>query len=95
MSLISFEDKVKTIDQPSIPRRGKLTYEDTNIIKKSVNALYQILGLDANTYDSNSTYAVGDLVVYDNAIYECNNEITTAEEWTESNWTLVPIIVND
>nr|DAL65804.1 MAG TPA_asm: ChiA1-BD-binding domain protein [Caudoviricetes sp.] len=93
MALIDYEDKVQTIDQPSVPKRGKLTYEDANMIKNSVNGLYTALGLNENTYDSTSTYAVGDLVIYNNAIYECTTAITTAEEWTESNWTLVPIIV--
>lgn len=94
MALIDYEDKVQTIDQPSVPKRGKLTYEDANMIKNSVNGLYTALGLNENTYDSTSTYAVGDLVIYNNAIYECTTAITTAEEWNQEHWTLVPIIVN-
>lgn len=95
MALIDFEDKVQTIDQPSIPRRGKLTYQDANMIKQVVNGLYTALGLDVDTYDSASTYAVGDMVVYDNKIYECKTVITTAENWNASKWQLVPIFVDE
>lgn len=50
------------------------------------------LGLDQDTYDSTATYSVGDLVIHDNIIYECNTDIDTAEEWDETKWDVVPII---
>ena len=59
------------------------------------NKLLTAFGLDTDTYDETSTYAVGDLVVYDNTIYECITAITTAEAWDSSKWTIVPIIVNE
>lgn len=39
-------------------------------------------------YSSSSTYKVGDLVIYNNSLYKCNTDITTAEEWNASHWTL-------
>lgn len=39
-------------------------------------------------YSSSSTYKVGDLVIYNNSLYKCNTDITTAEEWNTSHWTL-------
>ena len=61
----------------------------------NADRLLTALGLKNNTYDSTSTYAVGDLVVYNNTIYECIVAVTTAEEFDSSKWDLVPIIVNE
>jgi len=41
----------------------------------------------APEYDSTATYAVGDLVLHEGVMYECNTAITTAEEWTAGHWT--------
>lgn len=59
------------------------------------NKLLTAFGLDTDTYDETSTYAVGDLVVYDNTIYECITAVSTAEAWDSSKWEIVPIIVNE
>ena len=45
----------------------------------------------APTYSSSSTYAVGDYVLYNGALYECNTAITTAEAWTAAHWTAVKV----
>lgn len=47
-----------------------------------------------DAYDSTSTYAVGDLVIYDNGLYKCNTAITEAEEWNSSHWDLTTIAEN-
>lgn len=68
-----------------------------NAIDDSNNNISNIrtaLGLSTDTYSSTSTYALGDLVVYNNMIYECTTAITSAETWNQEHWTLVPIIVN-
>lgn len=68
-----------------------------NAINDSNNNISNIrtaLGLSTDTYSSTSTYALGDLVVYNNMIYECTTAITSAETWNQEHWTLVPIIVN-
>lgn len=41
----------------------------------------------APEYSSSSTYAVGDLVLKDGQLYECNTTIGTAEAWNSSHWT--------
>ena len=61
--------------------------------------LEQILGVAFSTiepnfagaYDSTSTYAVGDYVVYEHDLYVCNTAITTAEDWTAAHWTQTDI----
>ena len=41
----------------------------------------------APAYDASSTYAVGEYVMHNNALYRCTTAITTAEEWTAAHWT--------
>ena len=42
-------------------------------------------------YDAESTYAIGDMVIHDNALYVCSTAITTAEAWNSAHWTLTDI----
>ena len=42
-------------------------------------------------YDAESTYAVGDMVIHENALYVCSTAITTAEAWNSAHWTLTDI----
>lgn len=46
-----------------------------------------------NLYNPESTYAVGDFCYYENELYECNTDISTAEAWNAAHWT--KIIVKD
>lgn len=59
-----------------------------------LSKILKALGLNNDTYDSTKTYAVGDMVIKDYAIYECKTAITTAEEWNSAHWSIVPIITN-
>ena len=63
-------------------------------IQDDVDNLKIALGLDQDTFSTSSTYVVGDLVIYNNTIYECTTAVTTAGDWDSSKWTIVPIIVN-
>ena len=45
----------------------------------------------APTYSTSATYAVGDYVLYNSGLYECNTAITTAEAWTAAHWTAVKV----
>lgn len=45
----------------------------------------------APAYSTSFTYAVGDLVTYDNNLYRCSTAINVAEAWTPSHWTLIPM----
>ena len=38
-------------------------------------------------YDATQTYAVGDMVMYKDNLYECTTAIATAEVWTAAHWT--------
>ena len=42
-------------------------------------------------YDAESTYAIGDMVIHENALYVCSTAITTAEAWNSAHWTLTDI----
>ena len=51
-----------------------------------------VLGEDiANEYSSSSTYAVGDYVIHNHALYKCVTAITVAEAWTAAHWTDVAL----
>ena len=41
----------------------------------------------AAEYSSSSTYAVGDIVLKDGALYKCSTAISTAEAWNSAHWT--------
>ena len=45
----------------------------------------------APNYSTSSTYAVGDYVLYNGALYRCTTAITTAESWTSGHWTAVKV----
>lgn len=46
----------------------------------------------ADTFDSTATYAVGDLVMYNNLFYRCIAPITTPGPWSGvTNWTRITI----
>lgn len=44
------------------------------------------LSIVADEYSSKSTYAVGDLCLYKNAMYRCTTAITAAESWNAAHW---------
>lgn len=41
----------------------------------------------ADAYDAAQTYAVGDLVIYENRLYKCTTAVTVAESWDSTKWT--------
>ena len=41
----------------------------------------------APVYSDQSTYAIGDYVLYDKVLYVCNTTISVAESWTAAHWT--------
>lgn len=91
MAMITYDDKSNINTLPSIPAVNKITDIDLNEIKAVVNAtIISGLGLDTNTFSTSTTYSVGDLVVYDNKIYEFTSSHTGA--WNDNDASLVPII---
>ena len=75
--------------------RGE-TYEDVPGIQMNRSgggtALFldsdDIYSLIAPAYDPSQTYSVNDYVVYNTKLYICNTEITTAEQFDPSHWTM-------
>ena len=75
---------------------------DATNVQDALDELAQKPSVDAYTkqesdafitdeYDATSTYAIGDMVIHENALYVCSTAITTAEAWNSSHWTLTDI----
>ena len=60
------------------------TYQtgDYYIVSKSILSLME----DSPDYDATSDYAVGDFVLYNGDLYECNTAITGGEVWNSAHW---------
>lgn len=52
------------------------------------------MGVETDTYDSTTTYNIGDTCVKNHKVYECNTNGTTGT-WNSSKWDLVPVIVEE
>ena len=62
------------------------TVQDGSITNAKLASSFVTPGTAA-AYSSSATYAVGDYVFYDGALYRCITAITTAEAWTAAHWT--------
>ena len=60
--------------------------------KTVTGAINQTVSNFANDYDSTSTYAVDDCVIYGGVLYKCNTAITTAEAWDATHWTQIKAV---
>lgn len=92
MAIVNFGNKVPINEDNTIPNENKVRASDLNQLKDLLNKTIQALGLDTDTWVANTSYSVGDLVVYQNKIYECataNNDST----FTPSKWSIVPILI--
>lgn len=45
----------------------------------------------SDAYSSSSTYALGDLCIYNNTLYRCTTAITTPESWSNVKWTATTV----
>ena len=45
----------------------------------------------APAYSTSGTYAVGDVVTYDGALYKCSTAIASGEAWTAAHWTATTV----
>jgi len=43
-------------------------------------------------YSPSSTYSVGDVVIYENKLYECSTDISVAEAWDSTHWTQINFV---
>lgn len=60
----------------------------------SVEQLMQLSAVEnlADSYDSTSTYSVGDWCVYEGTLYQCNTAITTAEAFDSTKWDAKKVV---
>lgn len=79
-------------DDPAYHNSAKYWEEQAEIQKtaaqtaaSTASAAYNV-NLLAPNYSSESTYNVGDHVIYSGGYYECISAITTAEAWTSAHW---------
>ena len=61
--------------------------------KATISQLRIALGLDTDTFTIGEAYDIGDMVIYNHTIYECNLA-HIAEEFESEKWDIVPIIKN-
>ena len=59
-------------------------YADDSVNELITSNLNDVL---ATLYDNTATYTTGDVVSYNGRAYECNTDITVAEDWTPAHWT--------
>ena len=69
---------------------GTTELDLTNYYSKS-----EIQGINnqllASAYDNTSTYSIGDFVIYNNTLYRCKTNVSTAENFDSSKWTSVKV----
>lgn len=93
MARITYTDKEYLNENQDVPATNKVQDIDMNEIKSVINdTLLTALGLNTDTFSASTAYSSGDLVVYDNKIYEFTASHTGA--WTGTDVSLVPIIVD-
>jgi len=57
---------------------GQQLQNDINLIENGIGY----------AFSSSQTYAVGDLVIYNNKLWKCSTAVTSAGDWTgTTNWT--------
>ncbi len=64
-------------------------------LNETIQAILEILGLNIDNYSNEKTYTLEDIVVYNHKIYACIEEITTPEEFNDSKWEFVPLLVEE
>lgn len=71
------------------------SWDSTHWTKVSITGDFineiNLSGIVASLYDSTQTYSVNDFVVHDKKLYRCNTDISVAESWDNTHWTLVSL----
>lgn len=60
-----------------------------NIALSQITSVSDLQDIISETYSDTKTYSVGDYVIYNDNLYRCTTEITTAETWNDAHWTQV------
>lgn len=97
MATINYDDKVALNENSSIADINKVNASDMNLIKEVVNQVLSVLGLETQTWSSSGTYAIGDIVVYDNKLYQNitgTNTVVSPDSDT-TNWEYTTVLVNN
>ncbi len=68
-----------------------LESEVTTEATARATAITQVYSRIAANYDSSATYRKNQLVIYNQNLYRCNNDITVAEAWTAAHWTATTV----
>lgn len=101
MNEITYQDKVALNENPDIADINKVTDSDMNEIKSVVNTNSQTssnnFGLGTDTWTSSGTYAIGDIVVYNDNTYKnlTGTNTSTTPDQDSTNWEVIPLIVNE
>ena len=61
---------------------------DVTALETKVDALSADV---SDAYNPASTYLKGDYCIYNNTLYRCTTEITTAEAWNAAHWTATTV----
>lgn len=95
MGLIAYNDKQYLNNDTSIADENKAMDTDFNNIKKVTNDTITGMGIQNDTWSDSGTYSTGDLVVFENKIYEnlTGTNSTTTPDLDTTNWAIVPLFV--
>lgn len=91
VNLINSDEIEVTQTDQDIQLKVSQKLKELYVLQDTLDQLYEALGIKADSYDNTKTYAVGDLIVYDHKIFECNEDNTTGD-FDSSKWTIVPLI---
>lgn len=93
MATINYADKVAINVNPNIPEINKVTDGNMNLIKQVGNQILTTMGVYTDDWNSATTYAIGEIAIYDNRIFKnltgTNTATTPVEDTT--NWLEVSI----
>jgi len=65
---------------------GSITVGQTTFTENQLSGGVAAPAMIAPAYSATNTYAVGDYVTYNDALYRCKTAISTAEAWTAAHW---------
>lgn len=92
MSLISYQDKVTLNPKPDIAEINKVTADNLNEIKNTVNSNSTNTNNNfSEVYSTSKTYNVGDYCIYQDKLYRCITTVATAEVFDSDKWEQVNV----
>ena len=59
---------------------------------QSLNYSQLAINMVANSYDDTATYEIGDYVIYNNQLYKCTTDVTTAESFDPTKWSAEKVV---